>query len=141
MDSWQEKDEPRCQTERCLARAERGRRSRGSRRFRRDARQMDSAPTSARVRRPRERHTNAMDSPCIFLVGCAQIKDHILLGTDWPKLRHDSRVAEPPLRELTGEAYEGYVRGNARLIIERVSPNHRKVAPAATNRTDRGRPG
>jgi hypothetical protein len=82
-----------------------------------------------------------MDSPWIFLIRWAQIKDHILLGTDWPKLRYDSLVAEPPLRELTDEAYEAYVRGNARRIIERVWPKHRKVAPAATNRTDRGQPG
>jgi hypothetical protein len=81
-----------------------------------------------------------MDSPWIFPIRCAQIKDHILLGTDWPKLRNDW-LAEPRLRELTDEAYEAYVRGNARRIIERVWPKHRKVAPAATNRTDRGQPG
>jgi hypothetical protein len=50
-------------------------------------------------------------------------------------------VAEPPLRELTDVAYEAYVRGTAQRIIDRVWPKHRKVAPAATNRTDRGRPG
>jgi predicted TIM-barrel fold metal-dependent hydrolase len=52
-----------------------------------------------------------------------QITEHILLGTDWPMLRYDRLVKELPLLELTDAAYEAYVRGNARRIIERVWPD------------------
>ncbi len=51
-----------------------------------------------------------------------QVTSNILLGTDWPMLRYDRLLAELPQLELTEDAYEAYVRGNALKIIERVWP-------------------
>jgi predicted TIM-barrel fold metal-dependent hydrolase len=49
-----------------------------------------------------------------------QVRDKVLLGTDWPMLRYGRLVDELPLLELPPEAYEAYVNGNARQIIDRV---------------------
>lgn len=48
------------------------------------------------------------------------LSDKVLLGTDWPMLRYERLVRELPLLELSSEAEEAYVRGNAQGIIERV---------------------
>jgi uncharacterized protein len=48
------------------------------------------------------------------------VRDKVLLGTDWPMLRYDRLVRELPLLELGPEAEEAYVRGNAQRIIEGV---------------------
>jgi uncharacterized protein len=49
-----------------------------------------------------------------------QLKDKVVLGTDWPMLRYDRLVAELPLLELPPAAREAYVRGNAERIAEGV---------------------
>jgi uncharacterized protein len=48
------------------------------------------------------------------------VRDNILLGTDWPMLRYERLVRELPLLELPPEAEEAYVRGNAQRVIENV---------------------
>jgi uncharacterized protein len=48
------------------------------------------------------------------------VRDKILLGTDWPMLRYERLVRELPLLELSPEAEEAYVRGNAQRVIEGV---------------------
>jgi uncharacterized protein len=62
-----------------------------------------------------------------------QITDNILLGTDWPMLRYDRLVEELPLLELTEDAYEAYVRGNALRIIDRVWPRSDEAAPSTVS--------
>jgi predicted TIM-barrel fold metal-dependent hydrolase len=48
------------------------------------------------------------------------VRDKVLLGTDWPMLRYDRLVEELPLLELSSGAEEAYVRGNAQRILEGV---------------------
>jgi uncharacterized protein len=47
------------------------------------------------------------------------VRDKVLLGTDWPMLRYERLVRELPLLGLAPEAEESYVRGNAQRVIER----------------------
>jgi predicted TIM-barrel fold metal-dependent hydrolase len=49
-----------------------------------------------------------------------QLKDKILLGTDWPMLRYERLVNELPLLELPPDAHEAYTRGNATQVINGV---------------------
>jgi predicted TIM-barrel fold metal-dependent hydrolase len=49
-----------------------------------------------------------------------QIREQVLLGTDWPMLRYGRLVEELPLLGLRPESHDAYVRGNAQRIIERV---------------------
>lgn len=49
-----------------------------------------------------------------------QLREKVLLGTDWPMLRYDRLLKELPLLELPDEAYEAYVRGNAQGIVDDV---------------------
>lgn len=49
-----------------------------------------------------------------------QVRDNVILGTDWPMLRYDRLTAELPLLGLTPEAERAYVRENAERIIEKV---------------------
>jgi predicted TIM-barrel fold metal-dependent hydrolase len=53
-----------------------------------------------------------------------QIRDKVLLGTDWPMLDHERLVRELPLLELGDVAEQAYVAGNALRIIDRVWPDH-----------------
>jgi predicted TIM-barrel fold metal-dependent hydrolase len=48
-----------------------------------------------------------------------QVKEKVLLATDWPMLRYDRLAAELPLLELPEDAYEAYTRGNAEQLIKR----------------------
>jgi hypothetical protein len=48
-----------------------------------------------------------------------QVKEKVLLATDWPMLRYERLEAELPLLELPEDAYEAYTRGNAELVIKR----------------------
>ena len=48
------------------------------------------------------------------------VRDKVLLGTDWPMLRYDRLVEELPLLELSSGAEEAYVRGNAQRILDGV---------------------
>jgi predicted TIM-barrel fold metal-dependent hydrolase len=49
-----------------------------------------------------------------------QIRDKVLLATDWPMLRYDRLTEELPLLELRPDALAAYVRDNARRLIDRV---------------------
>jgi predicted TIM-barrel fold metal-dependent hydrolase len=49
-----------------------------------------------------------------------QLREKVLLGTDWPMLRYERLVAELPLLELPEAASEAYLHGNAERIISRV---------------------
>ncbi|HEV7564190.1 MAG TPA: amidohydrolase family protein [Solirubrobacterales bacterium] len=48
-----------------------------------------------------------------------QLRERVLLATDWPMLRYERLVDELPLLELPAEAYEAYTRGNAERVIGR----------------------
>jgi len=49
-----------------------------------------------------------------------QLQDRILLGTDWPMIRHDRLFEELPLLDLKPVVLEKYVRGNAEALLERM---------------------
>jgi uncharacterized protein len=49
-----------------------------------------------------------------------QIRENVLLGTDWPMLRYGRLIEELPLLGLSEAGEEAYVRGNAERLIERV---------------------
>jgi len=49
-----------------------------------------------------------------------QIREKVLLGTDWPMLHYKPLLAELPLLQLREAAYDAYVRGNAERLIERI---------------------
>jgi predicted TIM-barrel fold metal-dependent hydrolase len=48
-----------------------------------------------------------------------QLRERVLLATDWPMLRYERLTDELPLLELPAEAYEAYTRGNAERVIGR----------------------
>lgn len=48
-----------------------------------------------------------------------QVKDRILLATDWPMLRYERLIRELPLLELPAEASDAYTHLNAQRIIDR----------------------
>ncbi|HET6998900.1 MAG TPA: amidohydrolase family protein [Solirubrobacterales bacterium] len=48
-----------------------------------------------------------------------QVKENILLATDWPMLRYERLVDELPLLELPPEVADAYTHGNAQRIIDR----------------------
>jgi predicted TIM-barrel fold metal-dependent hydrolase len=47
-----------------------------------------------------------------------QLRDQVLLGTDWPMLRYERLIEELPLLELGEEAEAAYTRDNAARVIE-----------------------
>jgi uncharacterized protein len=47
-----------------------------------------------------------------------QLRDQVLLGTDWPMLRYERLIEELPLLELGDEAEAAYTRDNAARVIE-----------------------
>jgi uncharacterized protein len=47
-----------------------------------------------------------------------QLRDQVLLGTDWPMLRYERLVEELPLLELGDKAEAAYLRDNAARVIE-----------------------
>jgi len=49
-----------------------------------------------------------------------QLRDQILLGTDWPLLHYDRLIEELPLLELDQRAERAYLGGNAERVIEGV---------------------
>lgn len=49
-----------------------------------------------------------------------QLRQKVLLATDWPNIRYERLIAELPLLGLSPEAYSAYVRDNAAALIERV---------------------
>jgi predicted TIM-barrel fold metal-dependent hydrolase len=49
-----------------------------------------------------------------------QLQDRILLGTDWPMIRHDRLFEELPLLGLKDSVMEKYLQGNARKLLERI---------------------
>lgn len=59
-----------------------------------------------------------------------QLREKVILGTDWPMLYHGRLLDELPLLELGEEALHAYTVGNAMRIINRVWPDHRVIPPA-----------
>lgn len=49
-----------------------------------------------------------------------QLRDKVLLGTDWPMLSYERLVEELPLLELGEQALAAYTHGNAERIINQV---------------------
>jgi hypothetical protein len=62
-----------------------------------------------------------------------QIRDKVILGTDWPMLEYERLVQELPLLELGPEAERAYASENALRIIASVWPDHQVETPALSD--------